>query len=57
MGTGLGLTNARKVIELHEGTIHIDSRTSEGTTITIELAYDPTDNEESDLDEVKQEAT
>ncbi len=57
MGTGLGLTNARKVIELHEGTIHVSSRPSEGTTITIELAYDPTEVEESELSEVNQETT
>jgi signal transduction histidine kinase len=58
MGTGLGLTNARKVIELHEGKIHVSSRPSEGTTITIELAYDPAETEEEpELNEVKREAT
>jgi signal transduction histidine kinase len=57
MGTGLGLTNARKVIELHDGTIHVSSQPSEGTTITIELAYDPTESEESEVSEVNREAT
>ncbi|MFQ5790077.1 MAG: ATP-binding protein [Acidobacteriota bacterium] len=39
LGTGLGLTNARKVIELHQGRVEISSTVSVGTTITIHLPY------------------
>jgi len=39
LGTGLGLTNARKVVELHDGTVEASSTVSVGTTITIRLSY------------------
>ena len=41
LGTGLGLTNARKVIELHGGSIEVASEPYVGTTITIRLPYTP----------------
>jgi signal transduction histidine kinase len=36
-GTGLGLAIAKRVVEEHEGTIRIDSRNGEGTTVTIAI--------------------
>lgn len=36
-GTGLGLPNVRKVVELHRGKIRVDSRLGVGTTVSIEL--------------------
>lgn len=39
LGTGLGLTNARKVIELHGGRIEVTSEAEVGTTVTIRLPY------------------
>jgi signal transduction histidine kinase len=36
-GFGLGLALTRKIIVLHGGTIEIDGRTGEGTTVSIEL--------------------
>jgi len=48
LGTGLGLTNARKVVELHDGTVEATSTASVGTTITIRLFYQP----DSELDEL-----
>jgi signal transduction histidine kinase len=36
-GTGLGLPIARRVIEAHGGTIHIDVVPAGGTTISLEL--------------------
>ncbi|MFB3925233.1 MAG: PAS domain-containing protein [Syntrophales bacterium] len=36
-GTGLGLTQVKKIIELHQGTIEISSRLNEGTRVTITL--------------------
>jgi len=40
-GTGLGLSIARKIIEGHQGSIHIDSQVGVGTTVrvTIPLAH------------------
>lgn len=55
MGTGLGLTNARKVIELHEGTIDVFSRPSVGTKVTIKLAYDRPTTDEPELRELSRE--
>ena len=40
LGTGLGLTNARKVIELHGGRIEVASVAKQGTTITVTLPYE-----------------
>ena len=36
-GAGLGLSIAKRLIELHEGTIHLASRIGEGTTVTVML--------------------
>lgn len=36
-GTGLGLPLAKTMIELHQGTLHIDSTLGKGTTVTITL--------------------
>jgi len=41
LGTGLGLTNARKVVELHGGSIEVASKPNMGTTITIRIPYTP----------------
>ncbi len=37
MGVGLGLAITKRVIEDHEGRIHVRSRLSEGSTFTISL--------------------
>ena len=36
-GTGLGLPTARRLIEAHHGTIHIECPPCGGTTVTIQL--------------------
>jgi PAS domain S-box-containing protein len=36
-GTGLGLTVAKLLVELHEGTLAIESVPSQGTTVTVRL--------------------
>ncbi len=43
-GLGLGMPYAKKVIEQHQGAIHIESRRDEGTQITIELPAEKVSN-------------
>jgi len=38
-GTGLGLSIVRKIVELHNGSIHCASRKNEGTKITCRIPY------------------
>jgi len=36
-GTGLGMTQVKKIIDLHKGNIDVESRKGEGTNIVITL--------------------
>ncbi|MCG6188772.1 hybrid sensor histidine kinase/response regulator [Maribellus maritimus] len=38
-GTGLGLSIVKKLVELHDGTISIESTPGKGTTIMLEIPY------------------
>jgi two-component system cell cycle sensor histidine kinase/response regulator CckA len=40
-GTGLGLLLSKKIIDEHQGTIHIESEWKTGTTVTIRLPIEP----------------
>jgi PAS domain S-box-containing protein len=36
-GTGLGLSVVKKCVELHHGTVHLNSKVGQGTTVTVTL--------------------
>jgi len=38
-GTGIGMAITMKIVECHGGTMHIDSKPGQGTTISIELPW------------------
>ena len=42
-GTGLGMSVVRQIIELHGGTIDVQSEPAKGTTFTIDLPLHATD--------------
>ncbi|MFD1139500.1 PAS domain S-box protein [Larkinella insperata] len=42
-GTGLGLVIARQFVELHGGTLNVESEESKGTTFTIQLPIEKTE--------------
>ena len=42
-GSGLGLYLAKYFVELHHGTIFVDSSLGQGSTFTVELPMDLTD--------------
>jgi signal transduction histidine kinase len=39
-GTGIGLAGVHRIVDLHKGSISVDSRVGEGTTFTIRLPID-----------------
>jgi two-component system NtrC family sensor kinase len=45
-GTGLGLTIVKKIIDLHQGTIEVESKAGEGTDIIVTLPLEPQKHEE-----------
>ena len=44
VGTGLGLWTSYRIIQQHHGTIDLQSREGEGTTVTIKLPLQPPDD-------------
>ncbi len=56
LGTGLGLTNAKKVVELHHGVVEVDSAVGRGTRICVRLPYADLDSGVTEAAETKETA-
>lgn len=52
-GTGLGLSITKQLVELQGGSIHMESKLDEGTTVTIEIPYLLSNTELSDKSETE----
>jgi signal transduction histidine kinase len=48
-GTGLGMAIVRRIVEDHGGTIDVESRPGEGTTVSIQLPRDARAREAAEL--------
>ena len=44
-GTGLGLFITRSIVEAHGGSLRIESRQGEGTSVTFQIPYDQPERE------------
>jgi signal transduction histidine kinase len=40
-GTGIGLMMTKRIVDQHQGTVEVKSRSGEGTTMTIRLPAGP----------------
>ncbi|MNL09654.1 Autoinducer 2 sensor kinase/phosphatase LuxQ [compost metagenome] len=54
IGSGLGLTISKKLVDLHKGKISVESVLNKGTTFTVELPYIIVTKGEENLDEHKE---
>jgi PAS domain S-box-containing protein len=50
-GTGLGLTIVKRIVELHEGRVMVESEVGQGSCFTIELPWQPSAMQKKDLHE------
>lgn len=54
IGSGLGLTISKKLVDLHKGKIEVESVLGKGTTFSVELPYQIAAEEEENLDQHKE---
>lgn len=55
IGSGLGLTISKKLVDLHKGKITVDSTVGKGTTFTVTLPYKIAKEEEENLEHHKEQ--
>lgn len=55
IGSGLGLTISKKLVDLHKGKINVDSTLGKGTTFSVELPYRIAAEEEENLEQHKEQ--
>ena len=53
-GAGLGLSIVKMLVELHGGTLEIDSTLGEGTEVKVTIPTRPTSDEKKKVEEIKE---